>query len=163
MSNEKYVLKKEEIIAIEGQNKTHFLNANAQCTNKSLGDQVGLTGFGFHIMEVQPGHESTEHHFHYNEDECLYVLSGEATARVGDETFSISEGDFLGYRKGGLPHSIVNTGSTVLRCIAVGQRLDSDVVDYPLQEKRIFRTPGLSWKVVGLSDVYDRPIIKKPN
>ena len=73
MTDAKYILKKQEIEQHQGQSKTHFLNPNAQCTNKSLGDIVGLTGFGFHIMEVQPGNDSTEHHFHYNEDECIYT------------------------------------------------------------------------------------------
>ncbi len=154
---EKYILKKVDIENSEGLSKRHFLNANAQCTNKSLGDAVGLTGFGFHIMEVQPGYDSTEHHFHYNEDECLYVLSGEGTAMIGEEIFSVSEGDFLGYRKGGMAHSLKNTGTNVLKCIVVGQRLESDVVDYPNQAKRIFRTKGLSWKVVDSANVTDRP------
>jgi uncharacterized cupin superfamily protein len=153
-------LKKEEIENNKGISKTHFLNSNAQCINKSLGDIVGLTGFGFHIMEVQPGKDSTEHHFHYNEDECIYVLSGEGIAKIGDDYFPVSEGDFLGYRKGGMPHSIKNTGSTVLKCIGVGQRLESDVVDYPEQKKQIFRTKGLGWKVVDSSNVNDRPIVK---
>ena len=103
-------MKKEEIENNEGISKTHFLNSNAQCINKSLGDIVGLTGFGFHIMEVQPGKDSTEHHFHYNEDECIYVLSGEGIAKIGDDYFPVSEGDFLGYRKGGMPHSIKKYG-----------------------------------------------------
>ena len=91
MNKETYVLTKAEIDNSEAQNKMHFLNSNAQCTNKSLGDKTGLTGFGFHIMEVQPGHDSTEHHFHYNEDECIYILSGQGTARVGDEFFSVTD------------------------------------------------------------------------
>ncbi|WP_413699410.1 cupin domain-containing protein [Psychromonas sp. KJ10-10] len=137
------------------------MNKNAQCSNKSLGDLVGLSGFGFHIMEVQPTKDSTEHHFHYNEDECIYILSGEGTARIGDEYISVSEGDFLGYRKGGMAHSIQNTGTSVLKCIAVGQRLESDVVNYPIAEKQIFRTRGLGWKVVKTSDVNNRPTAKK--
>lgn len=161
MTEKKYIIKKEEIEQSKGQSKTHFLNDNAQCTNKSLGSLVGLTGFGFHIMEVQPGQDSTEHHFHYNEDECVYILAGEGTAKIGDEFFSVSEGDFLGYRKGGMAHSIKNTGKSVLRCITVGQRLENDVVDYPEQEKRMFRTEGLSWKVVDFSNINDRPIAKK--
>lgn len=161
MAEEKYILKKEDIEKNDGLRKTHFLNSNAQCINKCIGDIVGLTGFGFHIMEVQPGYDSTEHHFHYNEDECVYVLSGEGTATVGEEVFSVSEGDFLGYRKGGLAHSLKNTGTSVLKCIVVGQRLESDVVDYPNQEKRIFRSKGLSWKVVDFSNVADRPVIKQ--
>ncbi len=160
MSKEQYLLTRSEIEKTIGLGKQHFLNDNAQCMNKTIGDMVGLTGFGFHIMEVQPGKDSTEHHVHYNEDECVYVLSGEATARIGEETVSISAGDFLGYRKGGLAHSISNTGKNVLKCIVVGQRCESDVVDYPDKQKRIFRTQGLSWKVVDMSNVSDRPVIK---
>jgi len=162
VNEHRYLVQKQDIENMDGLQKIHFLNPNAQCTHRSLGDLTGLTGFGFHLMEVQPGYDTTEFHFHYNEDECVYVLSGEGTAQVGDEVFSISEGDFLGYRKGGSAHTIKNTGSEALRCIVVGQRLDSDVVDYPAKEKRIFRTQGLKWKVVNLSDIEDRPIVTKP-
>ncbi|WP_179283221.1 cupin domain-containing protein [Bordetella genomosp. 9] len=138
-----YLMKSEEIAAMAGLGKTHFRNPNAKRVNKSLGDATGLTGFGFHIIEVEPGHETTEHHAHHHEDECVYVLSGTATALIGDESFAIGPGDFLGYRKGGLAHSIRNTGTEVLRCIVVGERLPHDVCDYPHQNKRMFRNPGI--------------------
>lgn len=148
MSDEKYFVSSDEIAEMEGLQKTHFLNQNAKRVNKSLGDMVGLTGFGFHIIEVQPGHETTEHHVHYHEDECVYVLAGEATAITGEEEIPIKAGDFLGYRKGGLAHSIKNTGSAVLRCIVVGERLPHDVGDYPRLGKRIFRNEGVKWNLV---------------
>jgi len=72
---DKYLLTKEEIEQTAGVAKTHFLNDNAKRSNKSLGDLTGLTGFGFHIIEVQPGHESTEFHKHYHEDECEAHIS----------------------------------------------------------------------------------------
>jgi uncharacterized cupin superfamily protein len=62
---------------------------------------------------------------------------------IGDEEFIIGPGDFIGYRKGGLAHSIRNTGAEVLRCIVVGERLPHDVCDYPRQNKRLFRNPGI--------------------
>lgn len=120
MSNEPYLITRAEIDAIEGLRKTHFLIPNARRVNKSLGDLTGLTGFGFHLIEVDPGHETTEHHRHYHEDECVFVLSGRATAIIGEEAYTIGPGDFIGYRKGGLAHSIRNTGDEVLRCIVVG-------------------------------------------
>lgn len=55
---ETYIIKKSEIEAMEGLQKTHFLNKNAQRVNKSLGDLTGLTGLGFHIIEVPPGKNS---------------------------------------------------------------------------------------------------------
>lgn len=148
MADEKYIVSNAEIDAMDGLQKSHFLNANAQRNNKSLGDLVGLTGFGFHIIEVEPGHETTEHHVHYHEDECVYVLAGEAIAVIGEDEVSIGPGDFLGYRKGGLAHSIKNTGSETLRCIVVGERLAHDVGDYPRLGKRIFRNEGLKWNLV---------------
>ncbi len=57
--SEKYLVSAEEIAALPGLAKTHFLNPNAQRVNKSLGDLTGLTGIGFHIIEVQPGRETT--------------------------------------------------------------------------------------------------------
>jgi uncharacterized cupin superfamily protein len=148
MEKDRYLITSNEIAAMEGLNKTHFTNPNAKRNNKSLGDAVGLTGFGFHIIEVEPGHETTEHHLHHHEDECVFVLSGTATAFVGEEEFIIGPGDFIGYRKGGLAHSIRNTGSETLRCIVVGERLAHDVLDYPRLNKRLFRNPGMPWNLV---------------
>lgn len=143
-----YLVSAVEIAQTEGLSKTHFLNPNARRNNKSLGDMTGLTGFGFHIIEVEAGCETTEHHVHHFEDECVYVLEGEATAVIGDVEHSIGPGDFIGYRKGGLAHSIRNTGQTALRCIVVGERLAHDVGDYPRLGKRIYRNSGLPWNLV---------------
>lgn len=144
---DKYLVKRAEIEAMQGLAKTHFLNPNAQRVNKSLGDLTGLTGLGFHIIEVAPGRETTEYHVHHFEDECIYVLDGHATATIGDEDHQIAPGDFIGYRKGGLAHTIVNTGPETLRLIVVGQRLAHDVGDYPRQAKRIWRNGTLPWDV----------------
>jgi len=148
MSEEVYLVTSDEISKMDGVPKTHFLNSNAKRINKSLGDATGLTGVGFHIIEVQPGYETTEHHLHHHEDECVYVLSGTATAFIGDEEKDIRAGDFIGYRKGGLPHSIKNTGNEVLRAIVVGERQDHDVGDYTRLGKRIYRNAGVTWNLV---------------
>jgi uncharacterized cupin superfamily protein len=155
MATEAYIVTSKQVAELEGTQKTHFLNANAQRVNKSLGDMTGLTGFGFHIIEVAPGHETTEHHCHYHEDECVFVLSGEATAYLGDDAYPIGPGDFIGYRKGGLPHSIKNTGDTTLRCIVLGERRAHDVGDYPRLGKRIFRNAGLPWTLADLDKVQE--------
>lgn len=148
MASEKYLVTREEITEMQGSKKTHFLNPNARRINKSLGDLAGLTGLGFHLIDVEPGCETTEHHCHRHEDECVFVLAGMATALIGDEEFEIKAGDFIGFRKGGLPHSIRNTGSETLRCIVVGERLAHDVADYPRLGKRLYRNLGMPWNLV---------------
>ena len=158
---DKYIVTKQEIEQFKGLKKTHFLNEQAQRVNKSLGDLTGLTGIGFHIIEVEPGFATTEFHKHYHEDECVYVLSGTAQATIGDEVYTIKAGDFIGYRAGGLAHSILNTGSEVLKCIVVGQRLAHDVGEYPNLNKRIYRNKGLPWNLVDKDAVSEPKAGKK--
>ncbi len=153
MAEDIYIVTREQIDRMEGLQKTHFLNANAKRINKSLGDMTGITGLGFHIIEVEPGHETTEHHKHYHEDECIYVLQGSATAFIGEENYSIKAGDFIGCRKGGLAHSICNNGQEILRCIVVGERLAHDVGDYPRLGKRIYRNQGMNWNLVDIEAI----------
>ncbi len=148
MPDETYLLTAEEIAAMEGLSKAHFLNDNARRINKSLGDATGLTGLGIHLIEVEPGCETTEFHLHHFEDEAVYILEGTATAEIGDKSFPVKPGDFIGYRKGGLAHAIVNTGDTVLRCLVMGERLAQDVGDYPRKGKRVYRNAGLPWDLV---------------
>ncbi|MGH1356451.1 MAG: cupin domain-containing protein [Thalassovita sp.] len=143
-----YLMTAAQIDAMDGVEKTHFLNPNAKRLNKSLGDATGLTGLGVHLIAVQPGHETTECHAHHHEDECVYILSGTATAVIGEEKHEIGPGDFIGYRAGGLAHTILNTGNEVLRMLVVGQRLPHDVADYPEKAKRIFRNADLPWTLV---------------
>ena len=147
------VLKKADIDRMPGTDKTHFLNENARRTNKSLGDAAGLTGFGFHLISVPPGRESTEYHRHHHEDECAYVLSGTGTVTIGDADHAIGPGDFVGYPKGGEAHTMTNTGDEPLVCLVVGERLAHDVGDYPRKGKRIFRQAGLPWQLVDVDAI----------
>jgi uncharacterized cupin superfamily protein len=158
---DKYLVTKEEIEQFEGISKTHFLNDNAKRINKSLGDITGLTGFGFHIIEIQPGHESTELHKHYHEDECVYVLEGTAEAHIGAEVYSVKAGDFIGYRAGGEAHALRNNADTVLKCIVIGQRLEHDVGDYPKLNKRIYRQKNMPWNLVDIDNIHEPKAGKK--
>ena len=149
----KYLVKKSDIDSFSGTEKSHYLNANARRLNKSLGDLVGLTTFGFHLIEVPPGCESTEFHCHSHEDECTYVLSGTGVVRIGEEEFEINSGDFIGYPAGGMAHSMINCGSEVLKCLVVGTRAPHDVADYPKLGKRLYRNLGRTAELVDIDQV----------
>lgn len=151
------ILKKVEIEAEEGLFKKHFLNEDAQRVNKSLGDLTGLTGFGIHLIEVPPGKESTEYHMHYFEDECTYVLSGSGKVVIADTDYPIEAGDFIAYPKGGAAHTMINTGTDILKCLVVGERLAHDVGEYPRKGKRIYRNTGMPWNLVDI-EVISEPV-----
>ena len=149
----KYIIRKEEIEEMDGEKKVHFLNPQAIRNSKSLGDMTGISGLGFHIVEIQPGKESTEYHVHEFEDECVYILQGEAEVIIGDEVSKVHEGDFIGYKARGLPHTMKNIGISSLKYIVVGQRLAHDVADYPKKNKRIYRNKGQGWDLVNIKDI----------
>jgi len=136
------VFKKAQIDAMDAELRTHFLNDNAIRLSKTLGDRVGLTGLGVHLVELPPGKDSTEYHFHHKEDECIYMLSGEVELQLGEGTYQLSAGDFVGHPAGGDPHVMRNRTGTSATYLVIGQRLEYDSVDYPRLKKRLYNNNG---------------------
>ena len=91
-----YILTKSDIAAIPETKHVHQFNDNATRHTVSLSDIVGLNAFGLHLVRVEPGDETTQHHYHEESDEFIYVLSGELSLRYGDKTYPLSAGDFVG-------------------------------------------------------------------
>jgi uncharacterized cupin superfamily protein len=135
-------LSAQAIAAMESVKRTHFLNEVAIRSNKSIGDAAGLKNLGVHLITVQPGHRSTEYHFHHYEEECVYVLSGGGTAVIGDQMHKIGAGDFVGHPIDRIPHEMINDGNEPLVCLVIGQRLLQDITDYPRKSKRLYRHSG---------------------
>ncbi|HET8707081.1 MAG TPA: cupin, partial [Pseudomonadales bacterium] len=73
----------------------------------------------------------------------------------GEDVYAVTAGDFIGYRAGGKPHKLTNTGTEPLRCIVAGQRLDHDVADYPTLGKRIYRNKDLKWNLVDIANIQE--------
>lgn len=138
MNHPRELLTASTIDAMEGQLRTHSLNPNAVRVIRSLGDAVGLTQLGVHLVTILPGHDSTEYHRHLYEEEFVYVLSGNGEAMIDGASHAVAAGDFLGFPRGGVAHGMTNTGNTPLVCLVAGQRLEQDVCDYPHQNKRLY-------------------------
>ena len=130
------------IAAMPGERRVHFLNSRAIRNNKSLGDAAGMKNLGVHLITVAPGDRSTEFHVHHYEEECIYVLSGTATAVIGETSHRLGPGDFIGCPCNGVAHEMINDGNDPLVCLVIGQRLTQDITDYPRQSKRLFRHSG---------------------
>lgn len=152
MSNRHYI-SAADLSALPTTHSVHPLNAEARRTISSPGDATGLTTLGINIFEIASGDKSTEYHVHTFEDEAVFVLSGSGTARTGGDTHLINAGDFIGYPKRGPAHEIRNTGDEPLRLLVVGQRLKEDIVDYPDQGKRLYRSEGNFNDLVDVADV----------
>jgi len=148
------LLKSKQIEEMKGELRIHFLNSNAKRRRKSIGDEVGLTKIGVHIIYVDPGKDSTEYHKHYHEEECIYVLSGKGTLTIEGEEYVFERGDFVGFPANTAAHALKNTSTETLILLVMGQRLEQDVADYPDQNKRLYRNNG-NWDLVDMENISD--------
>jgi uncharacterized cupin superfamily protein len=134
----KELLTAADIEAMSAKRSVHSLNPNGIRLRKAVGDAVGLTQLGAHIITIMPGHQSSEYHRHLYEEECVYILSGQGEALIDEQTYSIGPGDFLGFARRGPAHVLTNTGNEPLVFFVVGQRLEQDVCDYPHKGVRLY-------------------------
>ena len=96
---------------------------------RRLGDAGGLTDFGVNLMRLQPGGWSSQRHWHSQEDEFVYVLTGELTlVENGGETL-LNAGDCAAFPKNsGDGHHLINRSEAIAIYLEVGSRSPSDVI-----------------------------------
>ncbi|AZP12427.1 cupin domain-containing protein [Undibacterium parvum] len=138
MTTPRELLKAVDILEMPAHSKAHLLNPEAMRLSKSLSGATGLNDLGFHLMTVMPGREYAEYHRHIYEEQCFYVLSGHGEAIIEELRYAIDAGDFLGFPKNGVAHTIFNNGSAPLVLLAARVNLEQDVCDYPRQKKRLY-------------------------
>ena len=98
---------------------------------KALGDAAGLTDFGVNLLRLPPGAWSSQRHWHRNEDEFVFVVSGEVTLITNAGETVLRAGDCAGFPKGADDgHQLINrTGSEAI-CLEVGTRAQGDLCTY---------------------------------
>jgi uncharacterized cupin superfamily protein len=120
----------------------HFLNPGAVRYTRSLGDACGLSAIGVHLVRLKQGDESTEYHFHHQDEEWVYILFGRGVAEIGGRKYKIAAGDFMGFVAGSKPHAMRNPFKPDLVYLVGGNRWPMDVCDYPRIGKRRYRMDG---------------------
>ena len=93
----KHLLRAQDIADIPVQRIQHQFNSNAVRHTQSLSDIVGLSRLGLHVVTLEPGRDSTTHHYHDADEEFIYILSGNGSAKIGDQRYRIGAGDFMGF------------------------------------------------------------------
>ncbi len=133
------------IAALSEQSIIHQFNPNAVRHTRSLGDMAGLGDIGVHVVRVEPGRDTTEHHFHGQDEEFVYILSGHALATIGEETLEVGPGDFMAFPKHSPAHSMRVAGDAGEDCVYLmgGTRSPIDVCTYPRLARRMYRVDGV--------------------
>ncbi|MFY8101179.1 MAG: cupin domain-containing protein [Allorhizobium sp.] len=96
-----------------------------------LSDAGGLTQFGAFIETLPPGSFSSHKHWHEQEDEFVYVLSGRVTLNEGDDLTEMKPGDAATFKAGvAVGHRLENRSNEPATYLVVGTRSPDDVVHY---------------------------------
>ena len=125
-----------EVIVPRGSARTEAATAEAAARlghfhAELLSDTGGLTQFGAFVETLAPGAVSSDRHWHENEDEFLYVLSGEATVIEDDGAHVLHAGDAACWKAGvANGHQVRNRSSAPCSYLVVGTRAASDRVHY---------------------------------
>ncbi|MHB8646392.1 MAG: cupin domain-containing protein [Thermomicrobiales bacterium] len=78
------------------------------------------TGGAYSIQEFTApvGHPNVPPHIHETEEEAFFILEGETTFRIGDDTFRAMAGSFVLVPRGVI-HSQTYTGNTTTRFLSI--------------------------------------------
>lgn len=136
------LIRAADIQALPEEHRPHPLDATLVRHTRSLGDAAGLQTLGVHLVRLEQGDTSSVLHFHHQDEEWVYILSGHGVANIGDERHEVGPGDFLGFTAASLPHNLHNPNAEHLVYLVGGNRLPFDVCDYPKIGKRRYRVNG---------------------
>jgi len=118
---------------------SHPFNPASSVEGFALSRIAGLDRAALNLMRVPPGKESFAYHRHAAEEEWVYILSGRGVAEIGDETFEVGPGDFMGFPAAGPAHHLKNPYAEELVYLAGGERRDVEIADFPRAGKRLLR------------------------
>jgi uncharacterized cupin superfamily protein len=99
---------------------------------RALGDAAGLTKIGVNHTTLWPGAVSSMRHWHTQEDELVYVLSGELVLVTDAGEQSLKAGQCAGFPAGiANGHQLVNRGPVPAVYLEISNRDESDAASYP--------------------------------
>ena len=109
-----------------------------------IGTAAHLTQFGVRIEKLLPGGMSSQRHWHENEDEFLYMLTGDLVLVEDDSEHVLKEGMAAGWKAGDPnAHHLINRGDEPAFYLIVGTRAERDVCHYPDIDLHYERSDGV--------------------
>ena len=130
------------ITAMPERAHVHQFNDKALRLTRTLSDAVGLQRIGIHLVRLASGMESTQFHYHDSDEEFIYILAGRAVADIGESSFEVQAGDFMGFPAPSPAHLLRNPFTEDLVYLMGGERNAADVVHYPRIKRSMIKSHG---------------------
>jgi len=135
---------KIDIASIELDTRSGYPEPYRQVTigreRKRLGSAIGLDQFGVNLSRLKPGAQSSQRHWHANEDEFVYILEGEVILHEDSGETVLRPGDAAGW-KAGVPdgHCLINRSARDVVYLEIGTRAKHERAQYPDVDLRVVR------------------------
>lgn len=149
-----HLIRAADAAAMAEDRHRHQFNDNAVRLTRTLAAGTGMERIGVHLVRLEPGRDSTQHHYHDADEEFLYVLSGRGVAHIGDASYEIGPGDFMGFPAPSPAHSLTNPFDEDLVYLMGGERNAVDTVHYPRIRRSMLKAHGQR-RWVDWSDLHD--------
>lgn len=153
------IVKAENITKLATTPFSHPLNTERKRHAGSITEPMGLNKLGINVYIIPAGGISTEFHAHQFCDEFIYILSGNGEVYLNDETYPISQGDFIGFPAEGPAHMLKNTSNCDLIYFVGGDKTQFDICNYPHKNMRgyIYYKDGVKQRqFIKLEDINDK-------
>ena len=109
---------------------------------RALGDAAGLTKIGINHTTLSPGAASSMRHWHTQEDELIFVLTGELVLVTDAGERALRAGQCAGFPAGHRDgHQLVNRGREPAVYLEISNRDDADAAHYP-DVDLVWNAPG---------------------
>ena len=104
--------------------------------SKDLDPLVGGRRLGYELVRLPPGESTCPYHLHHFSEELFVILEGECTMRSDRGSWTVRAGSYIACPPGPSgAHKFTNENSADCVLLALGERLDHDVCEYPDSDK----------------------------
>lgn len=101
-----------------------------------VGLLIGARKLGYRVADIPPGRAFCPLHWHVEEEEFFYVISGTPSIRMPRGTIACKPGDFIAFPTGERgAHQLLNESSEVARVLLVGANAWHESCFYPDSRK----------------------------
>jgi uncharacterized cupin superfamily protein len=107
-----------------------------ECRRARIGRQAGAERLGASVWDVPPGQAAYPYHFHYVEEELLFVLSGRPSLRTPDGWRDLAAGETVSFPVGERgAHQLMNRSDETVRLLVVSPSGVPEICVYPDSDK----------------------------
>lgn len=129
-------MKKKNIVNVNDLDWQSSEHGDFAYEDKWLAAATGGEKLGTSLYKLMPGKKCFPYHFHYANEEAVFVLEGSGTLRMHNEFIPISQGDYIAFPVGpDYAHQIINTSEQPLIFLCFSTMIHPDVVEYPDSNK----------------------------